>query len=110
MNLGAQALAQHKAAIDKDNAIRLANARKNAEAVGRQRRYNQAMASEQADRDLKERMHAREMALAAEKLRAQMHPFDRLPGEVVERGGRRAKKVPVRPGGAVFKIHYDPRT
>ena len=43
MNLGAQALAQHKAAIDKDNAIRLANARKNAEAVGRQRRYNQAM-------------------------------------------------------------------
>lgn len=99
-----------QAVYDKDNAIRIANARKNAEAVARQRRYNQAMASEQADRDLKERMHAREMALAAEKLRAQMHPFDRLPGQVIERNGRRAKKVPVRPGGAVFKIHYDPRT
>ena len=99
-----------QAIYDKDNAIRIANARKNAEAIARQRRYNQAMASEQADREAKERMHAREMALAEKKLVAQMHPFDRLPGEVVERGGRLAKKVPVRPGGSGFKIHYDPRT
>jgi hypothetical protein len=110
MNLGAQALMQHKAAIDRDTAIRLANARKNAEAIGRQRRYNQAMASEQADRDLKERMHAQEMALKSQELEAAMHPFDRLLGQVIERNGRRAKRVPVRPGGAVFKIHYDPRT
>ncbi len=91
---------------DKDNAIRIANARKNAEAVGRQRRYDQALASEQEDRDLKERL-----ALMQQQARYDaMHPFDKLPGEVVVRDGRRAKKVPTRPGGSVFRIQYDPRS
>ena len=34
MKIGANHLAQHKNAIDRDTAIRLANARKNAEAIG----------------------------------------------------------------------------
>lgn len=56
MNFGNQFFKHHRDMIDQDNAIRLSNARKNAEAVARQRRYDQAMASEQADRDLKERL------------------------------------------------------
>ena len=103
-------MVQHRNAIEKDNAIRLANARKDAEAIGRQRRYNQAMASEEADRQSKERMHARELELKRESMIAQMHPFDRLPGELIQRNGRMAKKVPTRPGGSVFRIRYDPRT
>lgn len=95
---------------ERDTAIRLANARKNAEAIGRQRRYNQAMANEQAERELKERMHSREIALKQQEIYDKMHPFDRLPGEVVNRGGRRAKKVPSSAGGNVFRIRYDPRT
>ena len=96
--------------VARDQAIRFAQANKNAEAIGRQRRYNQAMASEQADRAVKERMHARELELKRQAMIADMHPFDRLPGEVINRNGRRAKKVPTRPGGSVFKIQYDPRT
>ena len=104
-----------QAVYDKDNAIRIANARKNAEAVARQRRYNQAMASEQADRDLKERLAQMQMQARQQEAERNMHPFDKLPGEIVIRNGRRAKKVPVfnhasgQPSGA-FKIHYDPRT
>ena len=56
MNVGARHFQHQRDMIDQDNAIRLMNARKNAEAVARQRRYNQAMDSEQADRDLKERL------------------------------------------------------
>ena len=96
--------------VARDQAIRFAQANKNAQAIARQRRYNQAMASEQSDRTVKERMHARELEAKRQAMIAQMHPFDRLPGEVVNRGGRRAKKVPTRPGGSVFKIRYDPRT
>lgn len=100
---------------DRDNAIRIANARKNAEAVARQRRYNQAMASEQADRDLKLRLAQMQMQARLQEAERNMHPFDRLPGEVVMKNGRRAKKVPVfnHPSGvrnAAFRIHYDPRT
>ena len=50
MSIGANHLAQHRNAIERDNAIRLANARKNAEAIARQRRYDQAMADKEADR------------------------------------------------------------
>ena len=70
MKIGANQLAQHKNAIDRDTAIRLANARKNAEAIGRQRRYNQAMADKQADRNLKERMHMATLALKKMELEA----------------------------------------
>tara|TARA_R100000278_G_scaffold8716_1_gene10643 strand:- start:325 stop:585 length:261 start_codon:yes stop_codon:yes gene_type:complete len=70
MKIGANHLAQHKNAIDRDTAIRLANARKNAEAIGRQRRYNQAMADKQADRNLKERMHMATLALKKMELEA----------------------------------------
>jgi len=56
MNFGNQFFQHHRDMIDQDNAIRLSNARKNAEAIARQRRYDQAMASEQADRNLKERL------------------------------------------------------
>ena len=95
---------------EKDTMIRLSNARKNAEAIGRQRRYNQAMDSKQADRDLKERMHSREVELKQQQIYDDMHPFDRLEGEVISRNGRRAKKVPSGSGGSVFRIRYDPRT
>jgi hypothetical protein len=63
MSIGASHLGQHKSAIENDTAIRLANARKNAEAIARQRRYDQAMADKQADRNLEERMHNSELAL-----------------------------------------------
>jgi len=104
-------MVQHRKAIDNDNKIRLANARKNAEAIGRQRRYSQAMASEQADRDLKLRL----AEIQAQARQANMHPFDKLPGEVIMRGGRRAKRVPAfnHASGArtgAFRIEYDPRT
>ena len=104
-------MVQHRKAIANDNAIRLANARKNADAIGRQRRYDQAMASDQADRDLKLRL----AGIQAQARQASMHPFDQIPGEVIMRGGRRAKKVPVfnHPSGtrnSAFKVHYDPRS
>jgi hypothetical protein len=70
MKIGANHLAQHKNAIDRDTAIRLANARKNAEAIARQRRANQAMADKQADRDLEERMHMATLALKKMELKA----------------------------------------
>ena len=70
MRIGANHLAQHKNAIDRDTAIRLANARKNAEAIARQRRYDQAMADKQADRDLEERMHMATLALKKMELKA----------------------------------------
>ena len=70
MSIGANHLAQHKNAIDRDTAIRLANARKNAEAIARQRRYDQAMADKQADRDLEERMHMATLALKKMELKA----------------------------------------
>lgn len=56
MRAGGQFMQHHRDMIDQDNALRLSNARKNAEAIARQRRYDQAMASEQAERDLKERL------------------------------------------------------
>ena len=70
MSIGANHLAQHKNAIDRDTAIRLANARKNAEAIARQRRANQAYADKQADRDLEERMHMATLALKKMELKA----------------------------------------
>lgn len=70
MRIGAGHLKQHATAISNDTAIRLANARKNAEAIARQRRYDQAMNSNQEDRNTKERMHAASLALKAMELNA----------------------------------------
>ena len=115
MTAGEKFLQQGRDMVAKDNAIRLANARKNAEAVARQRRYNQAMASEQADRNLKERLAEMQINARQQERQESMHPFDQLPGEVVMQNGRRAKKVPVfnhasGARNAAFKIQYDPRT
>ena len=63
MSIGASYLGQHSRAIQNDNAIRLANARQNAEAVGRQRRYDQAIGDRQRERNVQERMHNSELAL-----------------------------------------------
>lgn len=63
MSIGASYLGQHKRAIENDNAIRIANARQNAAAVGRQRRYAQSMENSQRERNMVERMHNGELAL-----------------------------------------------